>query len=150
MSRATLSISSLMRRTKEASLRPLHSRTLAAASSSSKTITIQAPDFQLTVNPASVVIAKGSATTLTITVTAVNGFTGTINLSATTQPANKHPPTLSPINSVTLTATNPTGTTSLTISTSRATNSGTYTVTITGTAGTTTHNITATVTVTSK
>src|SRR6266480_4441557 len=29
----------------------------------SKTITIQAPDFQLTVNPASVVIAKGSATT---------------------------------------------------------------------------------------
>jgi len=116
----------------------------------SKTIMIQAPDFQLTVSPTSVVIAKGSTTTLTITVTAVNGFTGTINLSATTQPANKHPPTLSPINSVTLTATNPTGTTSLTISTSRATNSGTYTVTITGTTGTTTHNITATVTVTSK
>ena len=116
----------------------------------SKTVTVQAPDFQLTVNPASVVIAKGSSTTLTITVSAVNGFTGTINLSATTQPASKHPPTLSPINSVTLTAANPAGTTSLTISTSRATNSGTYTVTITGTSGTTTHTMTATVTVTSK
>src|SRR6266699_2295175 len=116
----------------------------------SKTIMIQAPDFQLTVSPASVVMAKGSTTTLTITVTAVNGFTGTINLSATIQPANKHPPTLAPINSVTLTAANPTGTTSLTISTSRATNSGTYNVMITGTSGTISHTITATVTVASK
>ena len=116
----------------------------------SKTITIQAPDFQLAVSPASVVMAKGSTTTLTITVTAISGFTGTINLSATTQPANKHPPILSPINSVTLTAANPTGTTSLTITTTRATNSGTYTVTITGTSGTTSHTITATVAVTSK
>ena len=116
----------------------------------SKTITIQAPDFQLAVSPASVVMAKGSTTTLTITVTAISGFTGTINLSATTQPANKHPPVLSPINSVTLTAANPTGTTSLTITSTRATNSGTYTVTITGTSGTTSHTITATVAVTSK
>ena len=116
----------------------------------SKTITIQAPDFQLTVNPASVVVAKGSSAILTITVTAVNGFTGTINLSGTIQVANKHPPTLSPINSVTLTAANPTATTSLTISTNRATNGGTYTVMITGTSGTTSHTITATVTVTSK
>src|SRR5207247_11214889 len=115
-----------------------------------KTITIQAPAFQLTVHPASVVIAKGSATTLTITVTAMNGFTGTINLSGTIQPANKHPPTLSPINSVTLTAANPTGTTSLTITSTRATNSGTYTVTITATRGTKRHTITATVAVTSK
>src|SRR6266704_3829715 len=116
----------------------------------SKTVTIQAPDFQLTVNPASVVITKGSSTTLTITLSAVNGFTGTINLSATTQPASRHPPKLSPINSVTLTAANPAGTTSLTIATSRATNSGTYTVTMTGTSGTTSQTITATVTVTSK
>jgi len=116
----------------------------------SKTITTQAPDFQLAVSPASVVMAKGSTTTLTITVTAISGFTGTINLSATTQPANKHPPVLSPINSVTLTAANPTGTTSLTITSTRATNSGTYTVTITGTSGTTSHTITATVAVTSK
>src|SRR6266567_1005652 len=116
----------------------------------SKTIMIQAPDFQLTVSPASVVMAKGSTTTLTITVTAVNGFTGTINLSATIQPANKHPPTLAPINSVTLTAANPTGTTSLTITSTRSTNSGTYTVTITGTSGTISHTITSTVTIASK
>src|SRR2546421_3502778 len=116
----------------------------------SKTITIQAPHFQLTVNPASVVVAKGSSRILTITVTAANGFTGTIDLSANAQPANKHPPVLSPINSVTLTAANPTGTTSLTITSTRATNSGTYTVTITGTSGTTSHTITATVAVTSK
>src|SRR2546426_9748439 len=116
----------------------------------SKTITIQAADFQLTVNPASVVIAKGSTTTLTITVSAVNGFTGTVSFSPTIQPANKHPPTLSPINGVTLTAANPSGSTSLTITTTRSTNSGTYTITITGTSGATSHTDTAAVTVTSK
>src|SRR5437016_442800 len=116
----------------------------------SKTITIQPPDFQLTVNPASVVVAKGSSAILTITVTAVNGFTGTINLSGAIQVANKHPPTLSPINSVTLTAANPTATTSLTISTSRATNGGTSDGILPGTRGTTSHTITATVAVTSK
>src|SRR2546422_235958 len=116
----------------------------------SKTITIQAADFQLTVNPASVVIAKGSTTTLTITASAVNGFTGTVSFSPTIQPANKHPPTLSPINGVTLTAANPSGSTSLTITTTRSTNSGTYTITITGTSGATSHTDTAAVTVTSK
>jgi len=116
----------------------------------SKTVTTQAPDFQLSVNPTSVVMAKGSTTTLTITVTAVSGFTGTINLSGTTQPPSKHPPALSTINSVTLTAANPTGTSSLTITTTRFTNGGTYTVTITGTSGTTSHTITAIVTVASK
>ncbi len=125
-------------------------QTMTVGMLASKTVTIQAPDFQLTVNPVSVVIAKGSVTTLTITVTAVNGFTGTINLSGTIQPANKHPPTLSPINSVTLTAANPTGTTSLTITSTRSTNSGTYNVMITGTSGTISHTITATVTVASK
>ena len=116
----------------------------------SKIITIQAPDFQLAVSPASVVIAKGSTITLTITVSAVSAFTGTVNLSATIQPVNKHPPALSPINTVTLTAASPTGTASLTIATTRSTNSGTYTLTITGTSGTTIHSNTATITVTSK
>src|SRR2546428_2758324 len=74
----------------------------------SKTITIQAPDFQLTVSPASVVIAKGSSTTLTITVSAVNGFTGTINPSGTNQTAHKHTPTPPPPSSVNLTAPKPT------------------------------------------
>src|SRR3989442_10919930 len=94
----------------------------------SKTITIQAPDFQLTVNPASVVIAKGSATTLTITVTAVNGFTDTLNLSGTNQKASKQPPTLSPLNNVNLTAANPTGPTNLTLTPKPTTNTGTHTI----------------------
>src|SRR5256712_2546159 len=80
----------------------------------SKTITIQAPDFQLTVNPASVVVAKGSSTSLTITASALNGFTGTINLSATAQPANKHAATFPAIHHAAVTSANPTGTTSLT------------------------------------
>src|SRR5207249_9294473 len=92
----------------------------------SKTITIQAPDFQLTVNPASVIIAKGSATTLTITVTAISGFTGTINLSATTQPANKHPPTPAATNSATVTAAILTRTTIRTTTSTRSTISTTH------------------------
>src|SRR5256884_726870 len=55
----------------------------------SKTITIQAPDFQLTVNPASVVIAKGSATTLTITVTAGYRVARTPKPSCRSQPGDQ-------------------------------------------------------------
>jgi len=116
----------------------------------SKTVTIQTPDFQLTINPTAVIITKGSTATLTITATATNGFTGTINLSATVQPTAKHPPTLLSINSITLTTANPTGASSLTITTNRSTNSGTFTITITGTSGTTTHTISATLTVSNK
>ncbi|HEX9429277.1 MAG TPA: PKD domain-containing protein [Candidatus Bathyarchaeia archaeon] len=116
----------------------------------SKNINILSPDFQLTANPASLSISKTSSGVFTITVSSLNGFTGTVNLSATILPLVKHPPTLSPIVSVTLTSANPTGTTTLTVSTNRSTNAGTYTVTITGTSGTTTHSISATVTATNK
>ena len=116
----------------------------------SKTINIISPDFQLTVNPASHSISKGSSGVFTITITSLNGFTSTVNLSARILPLVKHPPTLSPIASMTLTSTNPTGTTTLTVSTNRSTNAGTYTITTTGTSGTTTHSISATVTVTNK
>jgi len=116
----------------------------------SKTINIISPDFQLTVNPASHSISKGSSGIFTITVASMNGFTGTVNLSATILPLVKHPSTPSPIASVTLTSANPIGTTTLTVSTNRSTNAGTYTITITGSGGTTTHSISATVTVTNK
>ncbi len=115
----------------------------------SKTITLQSSDFQLTINPASTSFAKGSSTALTITATALNGFTGTIAFSATILPAAKHPPTLSPIGSVTLTPNNPSGTSTLTIFTTRSTTTGTYAVTVTGANGTTSHSMSAILMVTS-
>jgi len=115
----------------------------------SKTITLQSSDFQLTINPASTSFAKGSSTVLTITATALNGFTGTIAFSATILPEAKHPPTLSPIGSVTLTSNNPSGTSTLTIFTTRSTTTGTYAVTVTGANGTTSHSMSAILMVTS-
>jgi len=114
----------------------------------SKPINILPPDFQLSVNPASLIISRGSSGVFTITVASVNGFTGTVNLSATILPALKHPPTLSSIASVTLTSASPSGTTTLTVATNRSTNAGAYTLTITGASGTMTHSISARVTVT--
>lgn len=97
------------------------------------------PDFSLTANPSSLSIAQGSSGTSLITVVPVNGFSGTVNLSASGLP-NGVSAVFSP---------NPTTTTStLTLTASGTATMGTSTVTITGTSGTLTHTTTIQLTVT--
>jgi hypothetical protein len=95
-----------------------------------------APDFTIAVSPASQSVAQATATNYTVTVGAVNGFTGTVNLSATGVPANAtasfSPPSITG-----------SGTSTLTITTTASTPTGTSTLTITGTSGTLTHSATA-------
>jgi xanthomonalisin len=91
---------------------------------------VTTPDFSLSASPASVSVTQGSTATSTITVTKLNGFTGSATLSASGLPAG-------------VTAafgTNPASTTSVvTFTASTTATTGTASVTITGTSGTLTH-----------
>ena len=108
--------------------------------SSAVPVTIQAgPDFSLTANPSSLSIAQGSSGTSTITVNPVNGFNGSVTLSASGLPSGVSAG-FSP---------NPTSTTStLTLTATGNASKGTSTVTITGTSGTLTHTTTIQLTIT--
>jgi|HubBroStandDraft_4_1064222.scaffolds.fasta_scaffold05635_3 subtilase family serine protease len=97
-----------------------------------------APNFSLSANPSSVVITQGSSATSTITITPVNGFSGSVTLSASGLPSG-----------VTA-AFNPNPTTSvstLTLTASSTAATGTVTVTITGTSGSLTNSTTISLTV---
>jgi Fibronectin type III domain len=100
-----------------------------------------APDFSLAVTPSSRSIARGGSTTYTVTVTAVNGFSGVVSFSSSISPAASgstrsfSPPT------VTLGAT---GSATLTVTTAKKTPKHTYTITITATSGSLVHTTTVT------
>jgi Abnormal spindle-like microcephaly-assoc'd, ASPM-SPD-2-Hydin len=97
------------------------------------------PDFSLSANPTSLSVAQGSSGTSTITITPIDGFTGSVNLSATGLPTGVTAG-FSP---------NPATTTStLTLTVGAGAATGTSTITITGVSGTLTHTTTVSLTVT--
>ncbi len=100
---------------------------------------VASPDFSLTANPNAVSVAQGGSSPSTITVVPVNGFNGSVTLSASGLP-----------NGVTAGfAPNPTASTStLTLTASATATVGTSTVTVTGTSGSLTHTTTIQLTVT--
>jgi len=96
-------------------------------------------DFSLTANPSSLSVAQGASGTSTITVVPVNGFNGSVNLSASGLPSGVTAQ-FSP---------NPTTSTStLTFTASATATKGTVTVTVTGTSGSLTHTTNISLTVT--
>ena len=99
-----------------------------------------APDFSISTSPSSQTVTPGNSTTYTVTVGALNGFTGTVTLSASGLPtgatASFSPATLSG-----------SGTSTLTVTTASTTAAGTSTLTITGTSGSLTHSTTTTLVV---
>jgi hypothetical protein len=96
------------------------------------------PDFSLSASPNTVTVTQGSSGTSTITVNPIDGFTGSVTLSASGLPSG-------------VTAgfgTNPTTTTSLlTLTASATATTGTSTVTIQGVSGSLTHTTTVSLTV---
>ena len=105
------------------------------------TIAITAPDFSISVTPASVTEASTSQSSLSVTVTPLNGLNGTIGLSATGLPAGAVA-SFQPSN---VSGANP-STSTLTIATT-AVQPGSYPFTITGLSGTISHSIPATLVV---
>ncbi len=97
------------------------------------------PDFSLSASPGTLSVAQGSNGTSTMTVTPLNGFSGSVNLTATGLPSGVTAG-FSP-NPTTLTST-------LTLTASATATTGTSTVTITGVSGSLTHDTTISLTVT--
>jgi hypothetical protein len=97
------------------------------------------PDFTITATPASRTVVRGNSTTYTVTIGAVNGFTGRVTFSASGLP-NRATATFSP------TSVTGSGSTTMTISTRRQTTVGTFVLTITGVSGTLSHSTTVSLT----
>src|SRR5436305_541069 len=98
------------------------------------------PDFSLSASPNSLSVVQGNSGTSTITVNPLNGFTGSVSLSASGLPAGV---------TATFNPSSTTGTSTLTLTASGTAALGAVTVTITGTSGTLTHTTSLTLTVTS-
>ncbi len=99
---------------------------------------VPTPNFTLSASPNSLTVIQGTNGTSTITVTAQNGFSGNVSLSASGLPSgvtasfNPNPAT---------------ATSSLTLTASSTATIGTVTVTITGTSGSLTHTTSISLTV---
>jgi hypothetical protein len=98
------------------------------------------PDFTISVSPTSRTVSRGSSGTYTVTIGAVNSFTGTVSLSVSGL-GSRVTGTFSP------TSVTGSGTSTLTIQAARNASRGTRTITITGVSGSLNHSTTATLTV---
>ena len=90
-------------------------------------LTIATPSFTLAASPATLTVKQGNSGTSTITVGAVNGFTGSVSLTASGLPSGV---------TAAFSPTTATTTSVLTLTASSAAIAGTSTVTITGASGT--------------
>ncbi|HEX3154066.1 MAG TPA: hypothetical protein VHV32_05540, partial [Candidatus Angelobacter sp.] len=82
-------------------------------------------EFSLSANPTSQIITAGASATYTISVSAVNGFTGTVSLNASSSNSN----VVAGFDTTTITGGS--GTAVLTVSTTNATPAGSTTITVT-------------------
>lgn len=103
-----------------------------------------APDFTLSANPSSLTISQGSSGASTITLTSLNGFSGTVTLTASVSPlgpsTNLNPGTL------TLTS-NGIGSSTLNV-TSASASPGAFKINVTATSGSLSHSFLLNVTIT--
>ncbi|HXJ45837.1 MAG TPA: peptidase S8, partial [Candidatus Dormibacteraeota bacterium] len=109
--------------------------TASLTHSASVTLVVtSAGDFALSASQATVHIARGGTGTDTITVSALQGFTGSVSLRVSGMPARV---------TATLSATTVTGSGSsvLTVHAGKRARTGTYTMTITGTSGNLSHSM---------
>jgi hypothetical protein len=99
-----------------------------------------APDFTMSISPSAASVRRGGIVSYTVSLAAVNGFTGNVSLGVTGLPsrssASFNPSSLSG-----------SGSSTLTITTSKKSTSSTYNLTVTAKSGTLSHSKTATLTV---
>jgi hypothetical protein len=108
----------------------------------SANVTLVVTDFSISVTPGSQAVAVGSAAGYTATIGALNGFTGTVTLSASGLPTGATA-------SFTPGSVSGSGSPAVSISTSSSTPAGSSTVTITGTSGSLQHSASVTLVVSS-
>src|SRR6266568_1741076 len=112
---------------------------LATATFDNVSVSAPLPNFSLSTSPSSLTIAQGTSGASTITVTPLNGFNGSVGLSASGLP-NGVASSFNPSSTA--------NTSTLTLAASSTATSGTALVTITGTSGGLTSTATITLTVT--
>jgi uncharacterized membrane protein len=105
--------------------------------STTVTLIVTAPDFTIDATPASLSVTRGSSGNYTVTISAVSGFNGAVNLSVTGLP-NRTSATFTP------TSITGSGTSTLRITVQSNATRGTSTLTIRGTSGSLTHTKTVT------
>src|SRR5262249_30734961 len=142
-STSTLTLTASSTATTRTATRPVRGDSGTLRHATTITLTVNAPaapDFSLAASPTSLTVVQGNSGSSTITVNPVNGFTGSVTLSASGLPAG-----------VTASfGTNPTTSTStLTLTASSTATTGTGTVTVTGTSGSLTHTTPISLTVSS-
>ncbi len=116
----------------------------------SVSVTVIVPDFAIISSPSSLNVPQGSSGTTTITLTSLNGFSGTVSLTSTLSSSGPQV-TFSPASVVVPSG----GSISSTLSVSAASSGaystpvsqGSYTVTVTGTSGSSVHSTTISLTV---
>ena len=111
----------------------------AVTGSASVTVTAPVADFSLSVSPGSQSVKRGSTASYTVTVTPLNGFSGSVQLSLTGAPSGA---------SVTFAPNPTTSSATLTITTSRNTRLGNYSLTVQGVSGSLSHTAAASLKVT--
>ena len=101
--------------------------------SHSATLTVQVvnPDYSISASPLSQPISSGSTGTSTVTISPLNGYSGTVQLSYAATGG-----LTAAFNPASIAITSGTGTSTVTITVPSGTATGTYTVTVTGTDGT--------------
>jgi hypothetical protein len=105
-------------------------------------VTTPAPDFSIAATPSSQTVTAGNGTSYTATVTALNGFSGSVSLSVSGLPTGAS----GSFNPASVAGS---GSSTLSVTTTTNTAPGTYTVTVTGTSGSLVHTATVTLVVNS-
>ena len=100
----------------------------------------QTPDFAIAATPNSQSVTAGKSTTFAASITAQNGFTGSVSFGVTGLPSGMSGSFVPPLITTS-------GNSTLTLTTTKATPAGTYTLTISGTSGSLSHNTNVSVTV---
>ena len=100
------------------------------------------PDFSLGMSPSSASVAAGGSTAYTVTVTALNGFGGTVSFGTAGLPSG----VTGSFNPTTVTGS---GSTTLTVATTGSASAGGFTIPVTAASGPLNHNATASLTITS-
>ncbi|HEV2121048.1 MAG TPA: cupredoxin domain-containing protein [Candidatus Bathyarchaeia archaeon] len=114
------------------------------------TVTVVAPDFKITLRASTLTVAPGSSGNVVVTLTSLNGFSGTVSLTAiisplgpqaTFSPASVAVSTSGPVNSTLSASAASSGAYSSTVS------QGNYNINVTGTSGQLVHPVTLALTV---
>ena len=95
--------------------------------------TLTVTGFSLTASPSSLIVQAGTSGTFTLTVKS-EGFSGTVHLTASINPATDNSPSLSLSSSSVILTNGGTGSASLQISSEKHTGLGTYTITLNATS----------------